>query len=389
MPRRELTANLVLALAASAVGLVLSEGLARLLLEPVPEVRFVDTSSAADRARQRRVTTDALGLTYDTLNGRRMHPNRSVEIRNHPLCHCSTRVETNSLGFRNRELGPKRERRVLFLGDSVTVEEYLPEPETFVRLTETIARQTGASLETVNAGVGAASLVNELGILEEVGLRTSPDVVVVDFFLNDALPSRGVRVETLPWPLSASRLATRAAWRFGLLRADRGPGVGSNLPPDVEKRWQDSVRRRFPDRPDGFLTLVADCADDWGAGWVDEAWDQMAPVFHELQRLAAARGFELVLVGFPVVGQVRWPPSPALDYPQSRLKEVGRSLGVRVLDLLPALRRAAHQHPDQPLFLDHCHPTAFGSLVIARELAALLAGAPSVSMTQRPANLRP
>ena len=66
--------------------------------------------------------------------------------------------------YRNREISSKTKPRVLFLGDSITFGDYLPEEETFVRRVETLSANGARPLETVNAGIGAIGLQNALSI---------------------------------------------------------------------------------------------------------------------------------------------------------------------------------------------------------------------------------
>ena len=73
-------------------------------------------------------------LIRHTRAGKRLHPNAKVTIRNHRLSRRNILIETNSLGFRDRELGPRRpgELRVMVIGDSITWGDYLQADETYV-----------------------------------------------------------------------------------------------------------------------------------------------------------------------------------------------------------------------------------------------------------------
>lgn len=96
--------------------------------------------------------------------------------------------------YRNREISSKTKPRVLFLGDSITFGDYLPEEETFVRRVETLSVNGARPLETVNAGIGAIGLQNALSILMEMGIGIDPDVVVIGFYLNDFRPPPGITI---------------------------------------------------------------------------------------------------------------------------------------------------------------------------------------------------
>src|SRR4030095_3070249 len=101
-------------------------------------------------------------LYVETPTGRRLRADTHLRIENHDLSKRTIDIVTNSIGYRNREIGPKTGTRILFLGDSITFADYQPEDETFVRQIEMLARQQGENWETINAGVGAVSLATEL-----------------------------------------------------------------------------------------------------------------------------------------------------------------------------------------------------------------------------------
>jgi lysophospholipase L1-like esterase len=60
------------------------------------------------------------------------------------------------------------------------------------------------------------------------------------------------------------------------------------------------------------------------------------------------------------------------DEPQRRLAAIAAGLDVPYLDLLPVLRAAHRAQGAPPLYFDHCHPTAAGNAIVAREILAFL-----------------
>ena len=143
-----------------------------------------------------------------TERGFRHRPNSEVVIKNHPYSpQALLSFKTNSIGYRNREIGPKTGRRILFLGDSITFGLGMPEENTFVRLVEDQARQRGENWETINSAVKGLGMNAELAILTETGLALQPDLVVLDFYLNDFQESPGIYLTRLPGILNQSRLA--------------------------------------------------------------------------------------------------------------------------------------------------------------------------------------
>lgn len=96
----------------------------------------------------------------------------------------------NAQGFRGPEVEvPKPEgvRRVLCVGDSHTFGEGVEDGDTWPRILEGLLRAAhGAGIEVVNAGVAGYDTVQEARWLELLLARVEPDLVLVQFFVNDA-----------------------------------------------------------------------------------------------------------------------------------------------------------------------------------------------------------
>ena len=153
--------------AATLFALLLAEGIARLLIDP-PRIITIDTNTGEELFK---IAPDNLRLF--TPAGTRLRPNAHVKILNGRLTKRDIEIHTNSLGYRNRELQEKTLTRGLFLGDSITFEDYAHEAETWVRQIEARSWQTAWPLETINAAKGGISTSDELAILEETGLQTN------------------------------------------------------------------------------------------------------------------------------------------------------------------------------------------------------------------------
>jgi len=104
----------------------------------------------------------------------------------------------SSQGFRDREFGPKAdgEIRVLMLGDSFTM-GHVESEDSIPKQLERIcaARLPEFRISVVNAGMGNAGPVEELGLLRRRGLALDPDLVILQFFtgndLQNALAAEG------------------------------------------------------------------------------------------------------------------------------------------------------------------------------------------------------
>lgn len=101
--------------------------------------------------------------------------------------------EINSHGLRDREYSvvkPPHTFRILALGDSFTYGDGVALEETWMKdLERRLNRQlgdTGIHFEVLNAGIPGYNTHQELIHLQDVGLQFDPNLVVVEFTLNDA-----------------------------------------------------------------------------------------------------------------------------------------------------------------------------------------------------------
>jgi hypothetical protein len=362
-----------LAAASIGVGLLLAELICRLVIPPPMDVkiRVNPPPKSPPAAVLVKWPAGRGGLYVDTPSGRRLRPNATLLIERHAVSGMSVEIRTNALGYRNREVGEKKGRRVLFIGDSITFADYLSEDESFVRQVETIARGHGLDWETINAGVGAVSLKTELAILLETGLALEPDVVVLGWYLNDFLDSPGVEVHPVGGLARHSRLVF-ALWSLGGPKPTRGRADDSVLP---LSQWRDQWKQN--DHPllatnaarESFYRDVEESFFDWGGAWSPDAWEVMNPLLEELVRLSERHDFKLVWLAFPSRQQVE--AGFDTSQPQQQLAHTARRLAVPLLDLLPVLRDLQRKG-EGPLFYDQCHHTPRGSRLLAETIFAWL-----------------
>ena len=100
------------------------------------------------------------------------------------------RLDTNSHGLRGdadiEVPKPSALRRILMLGDSFTFGAFLDNHETAsAQLQDFLNRDSAAPVEVINAGMLGWTLVDQREYLREKGLRLEPDLVIVQFFVND------------------------------------------------------------------------------------------------------------------------------------------------------------------------------------------------------------
>ncbi len=127
-------------------------------------------------------------------------PNRSAFLMGAP-------VSINSHGLRDREYSlakPRDVYRIVMLGDSTTFGWGVPVEQTVAKILE---RQLNASahhdrrFEVLNAGVGNYGTVQEFNHYLTYDRAFSPDLVILEYFINDPEP---VPVERIPGILGRS-----------------------------------------------------------------------------------------------------------------------------------------------------------------------------------------
>jgi lysophospholipase L1-like esterase len=115
--------------------------------------------------------------------------------RNRPGAHFDSlygvKVDINSKGMRDFEYAyekPPGTFRILVLGDSVTFGWGVPMEDTYPKMLEKElnARGGGVHYQVLNAGTGNYGTREEAVFLREEGLKYSPDMIILAFFVNDA-----------------------------------------------------------------------------------------------------------------------------------------------------------------------------------------------------------
>lgn len=257
-------------------------------------------------------------------------------------------LRINSRGFRGPEIPATKapnERRILFLGDSVTFGSRVPEQSIFVSRIQDMASVCGAPpvVRTINASVAAYSPWQEYDLLINEGLRCDPDFIVQVFCLNDVLEkfqleqfggySRGFEPPR-PQPLEWSGLYRAArAWRASLIR------------PSNDELWrlrgEYSTRRLLSD-PD--------------APAVHKAWQITLGNMSKIIAAARDHSVPIVIVCIPHLDQLSARP-PEGPPPQSVLADFAAQHNVPFLDLLASFREHVAEHNLKPsaLYLDPLH----------------------------------
>jgi lysophospholipase L1-like esterase len=125
---------------------------------------------------------DVKQIVSDPLLGHEHAPNRQARLM-------GVDFRTNSKGLRDREFSYDRtpgKRRILMLGDSLTAGWGVPLEDTFAKRLERLYTTIGIDTEVINTGVGNYNTIQEVQYFLTEGYKYKPDVVILNFFVNDA-----------------------------------------------------------------------------------------------------------------------------------------------------------------------------------------------------------
>jgi hypothetical protein len=277
----------------------------------------------------------------------------------------------NQDGFR----GPRHTRprppgttRILVLGDSIAFGYAVEEASAFPRVLERelAARASGAAIEVVNLGVGGYNAWNEAELLKDVGIGYQPDVVLVQFCINDLNdPTLHFDTQTRlllsaipdaaypdPSVRRGSHQAPSRIWRWC---------AASELCVLARDAWLAVDRTEFDDAAKRAAVTAVGAEDG-------PHWDWLERRYLEMEAVAERAGARFVVLAFPYPAQLAGRgPDPV----QERLLALARRHGWTVVDPLPAFRAAAAAGAD--LFVDWWHPTQAGHRIAAEETLRVLA----------------
>jgi len=230
-------------------------------------------------------------------------PNRSAFLMGVP-------VSINSHGLRDHEYAeakPTGTYRIVMLGDSTCF-------GWGVRLDETVAKMlerdlNAASLppyrhfEVLNAGVGNYDTVQEVAHYENYDRAFHPDLVILEYFINDAEP---VPSERHPWLLGRSYLVAFTVSRWDTLLQFAG----------VRPRWDAYYAGLYNDGRPGFQAAKQALA--------------------KLDALTRRDGANLVVAILPELHRIN--DGYPFAQEQQKIKDVLSAEHVPVIDLIEGLR---------------------------------------------------
>jgi lysophospholipase L1-like esterase len=99
----------------------------------------------------------------------------------------SVNIQINSDSLRGENLKPKQhgERRILFLGSSITLGWGVKEIETLTERLTQMFEMTKTPVKVLNAGIGNYNTVRYVELFLTQHTHLDPDIIVVQYFVND------------------------------------------------------------------------------------------------------------------------------------------------------------------------------------------------------------
>ena len=248
-------------------------------------------------------------------------------------------VAINSMGLRDREYPvqkPIDTVRILMLGDSLTFGWGAPEEGTTSTALERLLNPPGAPAryEVINTGVGNTNTAMQASYLMQRGVALSPDIVVLNYFINDAEETPEKKEN---WLTNFSYAAVFLAGRLDILeRTYFG-----------KSDWKSYYRDLYqPDAP---------------------GWQQAQRSIAELAAFCRDRGIRLMVVNYPELHELA-------DYPfagaTAGIADIARREELPFLDLLPSIK--AEEPTSLWVTPTDSHPNAKAADLFSRAIAARL-----------------
>ena len=298
---------------------------------------------------------------------------------------------TNSVGLRDREFGERDPEsiRILGLGDSYAFGQGVSIEEAYIKQLEAgLQDSLSKKVETINAGVPAYGLVQEVRYLEKYGLGLDPDVVLVGFFIgNDIVDSYELFDSD-----GKATIGVRDNYLFTRKARDEDGGIrGLTAPLRYQLATGSHLYIFLRNRFSGLLTqlglrnmgsITEFCELEY-TPYMDAQWSHTQDLLMELDQICQDNEKRLVIALIPLIYQVHddiWKEYVSIldideskydmTKPQRLMLEFCAEKGIPCFDVLDPLREKGK---DELLFFRvDGHLNAAGHRVMGRALTDYL-----------------
>ncbi len=243
-------------------------------------------------------------------------------------------IAINSKGLRDREIDYPRTpgiRRVLFLGDSLTLGWGVPFESIFSKLLEKdFAEMDGIQTEVINTGVGNYNSEQEYTYYKNEGIKYKSDLVMLLYFINDAEPTPKYKDSVL---MEKSIFAV-FMWS------------------QLNKIWA-----RF-NKKKGFLNYYSDLYKDGS-----QSWENSKNSLLKIKDLAKSQKNPFIVAVCPELRFFK-KTYPFSDVHQKILGFLKKS-NIDTIDLLPTFKKEVEREELVWVSREDSHPNVLGNRVIA------------------------
>lgn len=301
-------------------------------------------------------------------------------------------IETNSIGLRDTEIGPKSPGIIRFvgLGDSFSYANGVQLHDTYFKRLEASLRNRGADVQVINCAVPGNSLLQEIRYLKRDGIRLEPDAVLVGFYVgNDFFDSSELYHKD-----GTPGMFVSDGWLVGTREIDREKNWVRRVTAPVRRFAQTRMhsyiffRNRFSELLSrvGLRSPVPPpefCRREFSP-MMQRGWEYTQELFLDLSVYAQAHNIRLHVILLPTIYQVYpqvWeqyvrtnginPDEYDLDKPQTMLRTFLEQNNINCIDVLPAMRRNAAAG-GQLFFPVDSHFSPDGHRVVADSLSSYL-----------------
>ncbi|PIR50098.1 hypothetical protein COU79_01300 [Candidatus Peregrinibacteria bacterium CG10_big_fil_rev_8_21_14_0_10_54_7] len=325
---------------------------------------------------------------------------------------------TNSFGYRTPEISvekPKNTKRILILGDSVSMGFALRDHESYPRFLEEdlnnhFAKQgEQQTIQVFNAATPGNATFQEYHDLKR-NLQFDPDIIILQFTLNDVVPSHDESIYQLLHEADLTHIENKFAqfqdYLWGKKKLPRLFSIDYRLRQhsalylflkDVYSRMQfgDTTGNNIvANAQKKEIVLVRDLVSKPTNPEIEESWKTTLGLMREMTNLANQRGIPFIILATPWDFQMERTTQSA--HPQNILKKFAQEQHVLYIDILEqmqtefALSRVGEEtNPETiarvisetsqsnpsalreywyALFQDFCHPTIEGHRFIAKAI---------------------
>lgn len=373
---RNIFKNILISVLSLGVTFTLCEIGSRFMLPPAHDVEITVTPVQRSDAPARSLADDSGAIApvidWSGPHGVRLFPNVTATIHNHTLSKQDVILNINSLGLRGPELKPEKgdEFRILAIGDSITLGDYVAQDDTIPGILERSLRSLNPKTIVMNAGLPGANTSDEYYHYVELADTAKPDIVLLGMYLNDAQNSGEFYAKKLTFPFNKSRFLSFVAERINILNIQATVQNAA-----LDPNWRESFRAgrnlttgpMFEDR-NAFDFEIYNAHQDFGLAWNEQAWKNLTEITDTFARSVKQHNQKLLVYYLPIHIQVFGKEESISRYPQEQFKKMCETLNLTCLDLLPQLREAAKDLSVHQMYYDHCHYRKEGNELIAKIL---------------------